>query len=98
MLSVFPLIEKVAAEFEQKFGRKQHAIIEEYFSQDAGIAFVSMNALAENIELVVDELRAGGEKAGLLRIKCFRPFPKKQVAKALAKALKIIVLEKNSIY
>ncbi len=95
MLATISFVEKTAAEFEKKFGRKQFPLLEEYSLAGTSIAFVSMNALAENIELAVDELRARGEKTGLLRLKCFRPFPRKQVAQALKGVSKIIVLEKD---
>ncbi len=95
MISAIPQIAQAGGEFEKQFGRKQFPITEEYALAGAETVFVSMNALAENIEIVVDELRQNGEKAGLLRIKCFRPFPRQQIAQALKNAKKIIVLEKT---
>lgn len=95
MVAAIPAIAQAGSEFEKKFARKQFPIIEEYSLAGAETVFVSMNALSENIELVVDELRAKGEKAGLLRVKCFRPFPRQQLSQSLKGAKKIIVLEKT---
>ncbi len=94
MLETTSEIEKAAKEFESKFQRKQFALMEEYSLEGAETIFFSMNALAENIEIAVDELRAKGEKAGLLRLKCYRPFPSKQIASALKSAKRVVVLEK----
>ena len=43
---------------------------------------------------VVDELREKGIKAGLLKIRVYRPFPGEEVAKALANCKAIAVLDK----
>ncbi|MFQ5405694.1 MAG: pyruvate ferredoxin oxidoreductase [Candidatus Micrarchaeia archaeon] len=95
MLAVFPHVELVAKEFGEKFGREQFGVLEEYFMKNSQVVFVSMGALAENVELVVDSLREKGEHVGLLRVKCFRPFPSVQFARALENARAVVVLEKD---
>ena len=88
-------ISEVASEFAKKFGRVQHALLEAYGPSDAETVFVTMGSLAENTEVAVDELRTEKKNAGLLRVKCMRPFPAELLAKALSKAKRIIVLEKD---
>ena len=95
MLESMDVISEVAKEFEKKFGRKQFPIVEKYMCDDAEIIYISMNALAENIENVVDSLRKKGEKAGLLRIKCFRPFPKEAISHAIEGKKHVIIMEKD---
>ena len=82
-------IEKVSAEFGKKFKREQTALIEEY-KNEKPIAIVTMGSLAEEAEMIADE-----GKAGLVRIKCFRPFPHDEVAKALKGKRKVVVIEKS---
>ncbi len=97
MAASLPVVEKTAQEFEKAFGRKQFALMEDYSSSVKGAktVIVSMAALSESIELVVDSMRAKKESVGLLRLKCFRPFPSKQLASALSGAERIIVFEKD---
>ena len=97
MNASLPIIERVAAEFEREFGRKQFALMEDYAGTVRGskTVIVSMAALAENIELAVDSLRQKKESVGLLRLKCFRPFPSKQLSAALSSTERIIVFEKD---
>ena len=53
-----------------------------------------MNSTAGTTKAVVDELREKGIKAGLLKIRVYRPFPGEEVAKALAGGKAIAVLDK----
>jgi pyruvate ferredoxin oxidoreductase alpha subunit len=47
---------------------------------------------------VVDELRAKGVKAGLLKIRVFRPFPGEEIAAALSKAKTVAVLDRSDTW
>ncbi|VVB67904.1 Pyruvate synthase subunit PorA [Candidatus Norongarragalina meridionalis] len=89
------VIESVAAEFSKRFKRPQRALLESYKLEGAETVFVTMGSLAETTEVAVDELRTEKKKAGLLRVKCLRPFPSEAVAKALARAKRVVVLEKD---
>jgi len=95
-LNVFPSIEKASSDFEKKFGRKQFALCEQMFMDDAEWIVLTMSSLAETTEVVVEKLRKQGVKVGLLRLKCFRPFPKKLVADALAGKKGVVILEKDA--
>ena len=44
---------------------------------------------------VVDDLREKGIKAGLLKIRLFRPFPGREIAKALKNVKAIAVMDKS---
>lgn len=87
------VIEEVSADFEKLTGRK-YDFFEEYKLDDAEIAIVCMNSTAGTTKYVVDSLRAQGIKAGLLKIRMFRPFPTEEVAKALSKLKAVAVLDK----
>lgn len=84
----------VAKDFEKTFGRK-YGLFEEYKLDDAEIAIVCMNSTAGTTKFVVDELRDKGIKAGLLKIRVYRPFPGEEVAKALAHVKAVAVLDKS---
>ena len=87
------VIEEVAKDFEKMTGRK-YSFFEEYKLDDAEIAIVCMNSTAGTTKFVVDNLRKQGIKAGLLKIRVFRPFPAEEVAKALSHLKAVAVLDK----
>ena len=88
------VIAEVAEEFEKMTGRK-YSFFEEYKLDDAEIAIVCMNSTAGTTKFVVDELRAKGIKAGLLKVRMFRPFPTEEIAKALSHLKAVAVLDKS---
>ena len=87
------VILQVDEDFEKMTGRK-YSFFEEYKLDDAEIAIVCMNSTAGTTRFVVDELRNKGIKAGLLKIRVFRPFPAEEVAKALSHLKAIAVMDK----
>jgi len=84
---------EVAAEFEKVTGRK-YGLFEEYKMDDAEVAIVILNSTAGTAKDVVDGLREQGVKAGLLKIRVYRPFPVEQIAKALSKCKAVAVMDK----
>ena len=84
----------VSREFEKWTGR-HYDLFEEYKLDDAEIAVVCMNSTAGTTKAVVDKLREQGVKAGLLKIRVYRPFPGEEVAKALSHLKAIAVLDKS---
>lgn len=87
------VIAEVSADFEKLTGRK-YSFFEEYKLDDAEIAIVCMNSTAGTTKYVVDELRAKGVKAGLLKLRMFRPFPAEEIAQSLSKIKAVAVLDK----
>ncbi|MBR3721010.1 MAG: pyruvate ferredoxin oxidoreductase [Clostridia bacterium] len=87
------VIAEVSKEFEELTGRK-YSFFEEYKLEDAEIAIVCMNSTAGTTKYVVDELRKKGIKAGLLKIRMFRPFPAEEIAKALSNVKAVAILDK----
>ncbi len=88
------VILEVSKEFENWTGR-HYGLFEEYKLDDADIAIVCMNSTAGTTKFTVDKLRAKGIKAGLLKVRVFRPFPSEEIAKALAKVKAVAVLDKS---
>ncbi len=84
----------VAADFEKTFGRK-YGLIEEYMMDDAEIAMVIMGSCAGTGRAAIDELRAQGVKAGLVKVRVFRPFPAEEIAKALKGCKAVAVMDKS---
>ncbi len=87
------VILEVAKDFEKMTGRK-YELFESYKLEDAEIAIVCMNSTAGTTKVVVDELREKGIKAGILKLRVFRPFPAEEIAKALENVKAVAVLDK----
>ena len=87
------VILEVSKEFEELTGRK-YEFFEKYKMEDSEFVIVCMNSTAGTAKAAIDELRAQGIKAGLLKIRMFRPFPAEEVADSLKNAKAIAVLDK----
>ncbi len=83
----------VAKDFEAWTGR-HYGLFESYMLDDCDMAIVCMNSTAGTTKAVVNELRKKGIKAGLLKIRVYRPFPSEEIAAALANVKAIAVLDK----
>ena len=78
----------VAADFERISGRK-YSFFESYRMEDADYAMVIMGSAAGTGKDAVDALRSMGIRAGLIKVRMFRPFPASQIAEAL-KNVKVV--------
>ena len=87
------VILEVAEDFEKLTGRK-YSFFEKYKLDDAEIAIVCMNSTAGTTKFVVDKLRSQGIKAGLLKLRVFRPFPAEEISKALSHLKAVAILDK----
>lgn len=86
------IIKKTQDEFYKKFKRK-YSLIETYKVKDAETVIVAMGTICGTIKVVVDELREQNKKIGLVKITCFRPFPKEELEQLKEK--NIIVIDRN---
>lgn len=93
------------ADIQEKFNRKlknKYDIIEEtevkfseYMTEDAEYLFVAFGCSSRICEAVVDELRAEGIKAGLLRPITLYPFPVKEIARLSKQVKSMMSIELN---
>jgi pyruvate ferredoxin oxidoreductase alpha subunit len=89
------VITKAGKEFGTMFGRDYSALVEGYRLDDAETAIVAMGSICGTAKDAIDEMRDEGKKAGLLKIRVFRPFPSEEIAQALAEVKRVAVLDKN---
>ncbi|MDH7482153.1 MAG: pyruvate ferredoxin oxidoreductase [Armatimonadota bacterium] len=94
MFHALPIIEKIGEEFGEKFGRK-YGLFEEYYMDDAELAIVVLGSTAGTAKVVINELREKGMKAGMLKLRVFRPFPEKQIAEILCRMKAVAVLDRS---
>lgn len=89
-----PVILEVAKDFAKTFGR-EYGLYEKYQMEDAELAIVIIGSAAGTAKSVVNELRSKGIKAGLIKIRVFRPFPHNELAKDLAKVKAVAVMDRS---
>lgn len=87
------VIDRVGADYSKISGRP-FAGIETDFMDDAEVAIVAIGSTAGNVRHVAKELRAEGIKAGVIKIRCFRPFPFAALASALKGLKAVAVLDR----
>ena len=87
------VILEVAQDFEKLTGRK-YGFIEEYKMEDAEIAVVCINSTAGTAKHTADVLREKGIKAGVVKVRVFRPFPAETIANALKNLKAVAILDK----
>ncbi|MEZ5175450.1 MAG: 2-oxoacid:acceptor oxidoreductase family protein [Acidimicrobiia bacterium] len=91
---ILPMLDAAYTDFAALTGR-HYGFVTEYRTEDAETVFVSLGSAAENIEAVVDYLRAeDGASVGSVHINVLRPFPEAALVEALAGKKRVIVLER----
>ena len=91
------VIMEVADKFEKATGRK-YGFYEGYELEDAEYVIVCIGSAAGTVKDAIDELRAAGVKAGLLKVRVFRPFPAKVFAAALKNAKAVAIMDRAESY
>ncbi len=87
------VIQDVYDRFAAVTGR-QYSHLMTYRMEDAEIAMIVANSAAGNARIVADQLRAEGVKAGVIKLRTFRPFPSAEYAKALAGVKAVGVMDR----
>jgi pyruvate ferredoxin oxidoreductase alpha subunit len=78
---------------ERSYG---NAFVDAYCLDDAEIATVCLGSAAGTTKAVVDQLRAKGVKAGVLRIRNFRPMPVDDIVKNLQDKKAVAVMDRSN--
>jgi pyruvate ferredoxin oxidoreductase alpha subunit len=91
------IIKDIHDEFAQLTGRSYgDAFVDAYRLEDAEIATVCLGSTAGTTKTVVDQLRNQGIKAGVLRIRTFRPMPVEGIWKALGNVRAIAIMDRSN--
>jgi pyruvate ferredoxin oxidoreductase alpha subunit len=87
------IVKSVGAEWSAICGRP-FGVIETFEMEDAEVAIVVIGSTAGNARHVARAQRAKGVKAGVVKIRCFRPFPYVELAEALSGLKAVAVLDR----
>ncbi len=89
-----PVIEQANREYQAIMGRG-YGPVEATQTDDADVVLVTSGAMTSTARVAIDSLRVKGYRAGLLKLKAFRPFPFREVREVLARVPKVAVLDRN---
>jgi len=96
MNNAMTVIQQIHDQYVQLTGRAYgDGLLEQYKLGDAEIAVICVGSTAGTAKAVIDELRDSGVKAGLLRIRTYRPFPAEAIVKALRQAKAVAVMDRS---
>lgn len=87
----------VAKEYAQISGRS-YGLFEEYKTEDADYIMLMIGSAAGTAKQAVDELREEGIKAGVLKLRVFRPFPAEEIAEALRGCKAVAIMDRCESY
>jgi len=93
MEQALEVIPQIGEEYGRLTGRR-YGLLDPYQMEDAEVAVMVMGSASGTARGVVDELRARGIPAGLLKVRCYRPFPAKAVADALRGKKAVAVMDR----
>ncbi len=93
LLKSFPVIKQGWDELADLTGRK-YSPVEMYKTEDAETIILGMGSICETASLAVDQMRDQGKKAGLMKLRLWRPLPVDDIKKALAGAKDVLVLDR----
>jgi len=91
------VIEQVAKEFAELTGR-QYGFFEDYMLDDADYVLICLGSTGGTAKSAVDSLRDDGHKAGLLKLRVFRPFPVELIANTLKDRKAVAVMDKSATF
>jgi pyruvate/2-oxoacid:ferredoxin oxidoreductase alpha subunit len=89
-----PLIKETDGEYRRIVGRG-YGMLETVDMDEAEIVLVTSGAMTSTARVAIQSLREKGYRAGLLKIKAFRPFPTREVQEALKDIPKVAVVDRN---
>lgn len=87
------VIREVNKGFESFTGRR-YGLLEAYGMSDAEVAIIALGSTAGTAKAVAKELRDKGKKVGVIKPWVYRPFPEKDLIKAIGEAETLAVLDR----
>lgn len=74
--------------------QRYYSPVESYHSEGARVLLLTMGSFSETAMVAVDNMREAGKDIGLLKLRLWRPFPFKEIRRAVRDAEVLIVLDR----
>ncbi|MFQ5907287.1 MAG: transketolase C-terminal domain-containing protein [Thermoplasmata archaeon] len=88
-------VEEVDEAFGRTFERRWGGLTEWYRCGDADVVLLALGTAVSTSRMVVDELRESGIRAGLAKLRFFRPFPREQIRQLAQETGILAVLDRS---
>lgn len=88
-------IREILDELSGITGRDCGGLVEAYRTDDADVVLIAMGSVVGTIKDAIDDLRNEGRKVGLVKIRCYRPFPYEDIIAAVQNAKVVSVMDAN---
>jgi pyruvate/2-oxoacid:ferredoxin oxidoreductase alpha subunit len=98
LLEALTAVPAVDAEWAEATGRSWGGLTWEYLLEDAEVVLVAAGSLVTQLTLVAEALRAEGVRAGVLGVRCYRPFPVAALREKLGGRKLALVFDKALSY
>ena len=89
---------KVIVDVGKEFGKisgREHGIYEAYRLDDAEVAIVALGSTCGTAKVAADQARERGVKAGVLKVRMYRPFPGKELAEIVNRIGTVAVMDRS---
>lgn len=98
LLAALDVVPAVDAEYAEKVGRAWGGLTWEYLLDDADVVLVAAGSLGTQLTVAAEQLREQGVRAGVLGVRCYRPFPAEALAAKLSGRRLALVFDKALSY
>jgi len=88
-------IKEIFSELAGITGRDHGGLIEAYQAEGAEVILMAMGSMVGTVKDAVDDLRSKGKKVGLVKIRCYRPFPFEDIWDVIKDTKIVAVMEAN---
>jgi pyruvate ferredoxin oxidoreductase alpha subunit len=97
MEHVLDVVREVGEEFEKVSGRS-YGVLDLYKMEDAELALVVLSSTAGTARITIDQLRAEGIRAGLIKPRVIRPFPHAEFRAALSGLEGVVIMDRSDTF
>jgi len=97
MRNAYQAIPGIIDKFERVVG-KRYDYLEEYRMDGAELAVLCLSSTCGTARTAVDHLREKGIKAGMVKLRFFRPFPARELVSSLSQAKAVAILDRSDTF
>ncbi len=88
-------IGEIASNFQRVTGHPGAGLIEAYETEKADVILIGMGSIVGTIKEAVDAMRSAGIPVGLIKVRCYRPFPAEAILENCRSAHAVAVLDRG---
>ncbi len=86
---------EISSDFHRLTGHSGLGLIETYQTEKADVLLVGMGSMVGTIKEAIDAMRADGIRVGLIKLRCYRPFPAEAILECTQRAQALAVLDRG---